>query len=286
AAGWKVVDHGHDYRLEPAHPPDREVGGVRRYGASATVPSRLGEPVVAPATVVLVVGSRADRITSSAMALQQVAPPGTQLAVVAEDPDHETEALLVALPQSVEVVRLASAVGLAACWNSGLRRAVGEIVVLVGPDVEIRGDVVSPVVEALADETVAVVGATGLSSPDMRRWEADSGPEVDAVDAELLAFRRADAVDGGPLEERFNTARYLAVWWSLVLRDRGTDEPPRRALVLPLAVERSREAPATDERDRATRRDFYRIVDRFGRRYELLRRPVRPRAAGTTKQPR
>src|SRR5436190_1184232 len=54
AAGWKVVDRGTDFALEPAHPPTLEDEGAVRYGSSDAVPSRLGEPDAGPATIVLV----------------------------------------------------------------------------------------------------------------------------------------------------------------------------------------------------------------------------------------
>jgi hypothetical protein len=108
---------------------------------------------------------------------------------------------------------------------------------------------------------------------------------VDALDAEVLAFRRADWVERGPLDERFVDARLLAIWWSLVLRDAGPEAPARGALALPLPVEPA-SAAADEGHERAARRDFYRILDRFGRRYDLLREPIRPTAAGRTARPR
>ena len=54
AAGWKVVDHGTDFALTPAAPPDVVEGSHVRYGASANVPSRLDEPPIGLATIVLI----------------------------------------------------------------------------------------------------------------------------------------------------------------------------------------------------------------------------------------
>src|SRR5436190_23645285 len=54
AAGWKVVDRGTDFALEPAHPPTLEGAGVVRYGASRDVPSRLDEPASEVATAATV----------------------------------------------------------------------------------------------------------------------------------------------------------------------------------------------------------------------------------------
>ena len=91
-----------------------------------------------------------------------------------------------------------------------------------------------------------------------------------------MAFRRADAAERGPLDERFRFYRNLDIWWSLVLRDEG--EASRRA-----APSRSR-VPAVRhehrgwsslpeaERDRLSKRNFYRIIDRFGWRRDLPRR--------------
>src|SRR5690242_9054874 len=54
AAGWKVVDRGTDFALEPATAPTVEDGGVVRYGSSGSVPSRLDEPATGLATIVIV----------------------------------------------------------------------------------------------------------------------------------------------------------------------------------------------------------------------------------------
>ena len=54
AAGWNVADRGTDFALTPAAPPDLDEGVRVRYGSSATVPSRLEEPVTGLATIVIV----------------------------------------------------------------------------------------------------------------------------------------------------------------------------------------------------------------------------------------
>jgi hypothetical protein len=280
-AGWKVVDVGQEFRLEPAHPPDEEIDGVIHYGSSATVPSRLSEPPTGPATVVLVAGDDPDLLAGNIAALQGAPPSGTHIVVVAAHPAGGLETVLSQLDPSVETVRLVADAGLASCWNAGIRRATGSVVVLIAPGAVLRADVTRDLVAALEDEGVAIVGWIGLASDDLRRWERAGGAEADAVDAEVLAFRRSDAAARGPLDERFVTPRPLAVWWSLVLRDAGPESAPRRALALQLPAE-SRAAERTDERDRAARRDFYRVVDRFGRRHDMLREPVRPTAGGAT----
>ena len=92
-----------------------------------------------------------------------------------------------------------------------------------------------------------------------------------------MAFRRVDAAARGPLDERFRFYRNLDIWWSLVLRDEGEGEPPRRAVRLDgLPIERHDHRGYTslpvEERDRQSKRNFYRIIDRFGSRRDLLTR--------------
>jgi hypothetical protein len=245
AAGWKVVDSGYKFRLEPASP-------------TASVPSRLHEQAIAPVTIVA-----PDAVTQIPVG---VVPTAGHVVAVGGPPDG--------LAPGVEVVETQTPVRLAEAWNIGIRRSVGEVVVLLGPGVTLTGDLATPVAAALADASVAIVGAKGLISDDMRRWQAADAGEVDALDATCLAFRRADAATRGPLDERFSSARLLAIWWSLVLRDEGPENPRRRALALELPLRESDVADDPDER--ASRRDFYRVFDRFGRRPDLLREPLRP----------
>lgn len=278
AAGWKVVDRGHDFRLEPAHPPDRDIDGLRVHGASATVPSRLAEPSGTGATVVLVVGTQPDLALRSAEELAGV-EPAPQVVVVAPDSVTERRDVLGGLDQPAELVWMTSSVNLAGRWSAGIRRAIGAVIVLCGADTRLPPEVLSAVASALEDPGVAVVGASGLYSNDMRRWLPTDGPDADAVDADLLGFRREDLARAS-LDERFMTPRLLATWWSLTLRDPGSDQPPRRALVLPLDVEEPPLAASAERPDRAERRDFYRLLGDFGGRSDLLRQPVMPTAEG------
>ncbi|CAN5766111.1 hypothetical protein BH24CHL6_BH24CHL6_15270 [soil metagenome] len=266
-AGWKVVDYGPDYSLEPVRPPDTEADGVIRYGSSVSVPSRLDEPDEQSATLVAV-----DLLPPDAHGQAQVVTVMTDPAAVPLRPVF-----------GAELVLSSTQLGLAAAWNIGLRRAVGALVILFAPGITPTHDIVEPLLEALRDDSVGVAGSDGLISSDMRRWQSAGPGEVDALDARVIAFRRRDARQRGPLDERFATARLLATWWSLVLRDEGADRRSRRALALDLDLQsEGRQSTARVEDDaqaRQARRDFYRLVDRFGRRVDLLGEPIRPTAA-------
>jgi hypothetical protein len=276
AAGWTIVDRGTDFALSPAAPADVDEGARVRYGASRNVPSRLEEPSTGVATVVLMATDWPDDLDRAIRALRRTSPDGTSIVVVADGPSDEQESALADVDgDDLEIAWTSERLGQGAATNVGLRRASAPVVVLMDTSVEPNGDVVTPLVRALDDPSVAVAGGWGITSTDMRTFEDAPPGHVDAIEGYLLAFRRDDAGAKGPLDERFRFYRNLDIWWSLVLRDSGEGESPRRAV-------RVADIPATrhehrgwaslpeEERTRQSKRNFYRIIDRFGSRRDLL----------------
>jgi len=266
-----VIDAGLDYRLERANPPNVEVEGEIRYGRTADVASRLDEPATGLATVVLLASADAAENERSLAALETSLPTEADLVVVADGVD-------VATSGGHEVIRTSASLGRGAAMNIGIRRATGEIIVAMDPSAVPIGDVVTPLVEALRDPSVAVAGPFGLVSGDLRRFEefvpSERAVNVAAIEGYLVAFRRSDIAARGPIDEGFRFYRNLDVWLSLVLRDEGDGATPRRAVAVPgIPLERGEPAawrltPATD-RDRLSRRNFYRVLDRFRTRLDL-----------------
>jgi cysteinyl-tRNA synthetase len=287
AAGWKVIDHGTEASLHAAHPGNIDEGGTVRYGSSASVPARFDEAATALATIVLIATQWPDDLARALRALAAHAPAGTQVVVVADDPSAEQEAALgdpsgpAFVPVgglSPEVIRTSAPLGHGAATNIGLRRAAADVAILLDTSVEPSGDVVTPLVEALEDPGVAVAGAWGIVSDDLRHFHDAPAGDVDAIEGYCLAFRRRDYAARGPLDEHFRFYRNMDIWWSLVLRDEGEGLPPRRALAidaLPLAryEHRGYVSLPEAERERLSRRNFYLVINRFGRRRDLLVRP-------------
>jgi hypothetical protein len=276
AAGWKIADRGTDFALTPAAPPDVAEGERTRYGSSASVPSRLEEPSVGVATVVVIATDWPADVERALGGLRRHAPAETTVVIVANDPAPEQATALGALGEDdgIEIVWTSERLGHATALNMGLRRATAPVVVLLDTSVEPTGDVVTPLVRPLDDPTVAVAGGWGITSSDLRHFEAAPPGDVDAIEAYAMAFRRADIAERGPLDERFRFYRNLDIWWSLVLRDEGEGSAPRRAIAVELPAVRHEHrgwlSLPVAERDRQSKRNFYRIIDRFGSRRDLL----------------
>ncbi len=282
AAGWKVVDRGTDFALSAQRPPDVVEDGRVRHGASGRVPSRLDEAPVGVASVVVLATDYPDDLERALAGLREHGPDGTHVVVVANEPSAEQAAALDALQVlepggpglATEVVWTSDRLGHAAALNAGIRRAAAGTVVLLDTSVEPTGDVITPLAAALDDETVAVAGGWGIVSSDLRHFTDAPAGDVDAIEAYAMAFRRSDFAARGPLDEHFRFYRNLDIWWSLVLRDEGAGETPRRALAVDLPAQRHEHRGYVSvpeaERDRLSRRNFYRIIDRFGSRLDLV----------------
>ncbi len=288
-AGWKVIDSGSFYDLERASAPDLETDGIVRYGSSASVPSRLAEAPVGVATVLLVVSDGPHDLARAVGGLAAHAPDGTRVIVVANGASDDIEALAGALDAAdpgapgviTDVVRTSARLGWAAALNAGIRRATAPVVVVLDPSIEVKGDLVSALASALEDPTVAVAGPFGLVSEDLRDFHAapPGSLDVDVIDGVAFAFRRADYVERGPLDEHFASSESLDAWWSLVLRDVADDadeatESRRAVQVGSGLVERhprsDPEGPSQPDQERLARRNRYRLLKRFATRRDLL----------------
>ena len=173
--------------------------------------------------------------------------------------------------ERLRALRLDPTLGFAAAVNSGIEAAAGKVIVLFDPGIELRGDAISPLVHELDDESVAVAGPFGVRGRGtLKEFDASAGPEVDAVEGYCMAFRRADALAVGGFDPKFRFYRIADIEFSFRLRERGG-----RALVVPnLPVEKHEhrlwESTDPQERDRLSKRNMYRFLDRWKSRDDLL----------------
>jgi GT2 family glycosyltransferase len=161
--------------------------------------------------------------------------------------------------------------GFGAAVNAGLRAAAGEVVVVFDPGTEATGDLATPLLEMLERPGVGIAAAYGVRGVGtVKHFHDHPGPEVDAVEGYCMAFRRTDALAVGGFDEKFRFYRIADFEFSFRIRATG-----KRAMVvagLPLRKHAHRlwEAETEEERERLSKKNFYRVLDRWGKRTDLL----------------
>jgi GT2 family glycosyltransferase len=197
---------------------------------------------------------------------------------------HDLEVLLVVNSGDPELVAWAEGVaservrvlllepqGFGAAVNAGLRMAAGEFVILFDPGTEATGDLATPLLEALANPSVGIAAAFGVRGVGtVKHFHDHPGPEVDAVEGYCMAFRLDDALAVGGFDEKFRYYRIADFEFSFRIRSTG-----KRAMVvagLPLRRHRHRlwEAESEERREKLSKKNFYRFLDRWGKRTDLL----------------
>jgi cysteinyl-tRNA synthetase len=161
--------------------------------------------------------------------------------------------------------------GSAAGRNVSLRQARGRFVIFIDTSVEIAGDIFTPLQKLLSNPTVGVAGRWGVQTEDMRDFtEATASGDVHAVEGYLMAFRRNVLREVGLLDEKFRFYRHLDLDFSFAVRNRGY-----RAVIdttLPVVKHEHVDWNATppEERDRLSKRNFYRFLRKWEKHPELL----------------
>jgi hypothetical protein len=133
--------------------------------------------------------------------------------------------------RAVEVVPVEQGdLGFGPAQNRALARASGDVVVLVDPSLELTGDLLGPLVAALADPGVAVAGPYGLTTADLCDYEEQTSGDVAAIQGYCLAARRSELVAIGGVGEAFTWYRNADIDTSLRLRT--MHDPLRRAVAV------------------------------------------------------
>ncbi len=270
--GWEPVDATGGTDLRPVLPP----GGGKDSARAEDLESLLAEPPTLQASLVTIMEDHPGDLRRLADGLRSHAPPSAwELVVVANAPSGQPRAEdeVDGLPASV--LRTDARLGWADAANLGLRRTRGAVLVLLDGSVEPRGEFLTPLLAAFDDPRVGLAGPWGMVSADGRRFdEAGPGP-VDALQAYCLAVRREALGAVGGFDHRFRFYRNADLDLSFAVRDRGWTAVAIDGLPLERHEHRGWGALPEDERERLSRRNFYRFLDHWRGRPDLLSRAGR-----------
>jgi hypothetical protein len=168
----------------------------------------------------------------------------------------------------LRVLHLDPAAGFGAAMNLGMGQALGRVLVWLDPHVEATGDLLGPLLAALKRPGTGLAGGWGVTTTTMLEFEADDGPEVDAVEGYLLAVPRvlAARVRVDPKDRYYRNADLDYSFAVRALGYRAT------RVEVPATRHRHRGYHDTDpvERDRASRKNYDRFLGRWRSRTDLL----------------
>lgn len=274
AGGFRVQDMGHGSIAVPARAWD-----VRReVSASSEVDSLLDSPPEFDLTVSVVARQGCAELERCLRSVDRwLGRRPAEIIVV--DNGFEVECggfvnVLVDRDQRFRLVRTDHFLGSAAGRNISLRQARGSCILLLDTSVEIIGDIFSALMPLLADPTVGIAGRWGVVTDDLRSFrEATSSGDVHAVEGYLMALRRDVVREVGFLDEKYRFYRHMDLDYSFAVRSRGY-----RAVIdvnLPAIRHEHVEWESTppDDRERLSKRNFYRFLHRWGARRDLLAIP-------------
>jgi GT2 family glycosyltransferase len=260
--GWEVQD-------SPAGPSARPMLAP----SPAPSPERIEGPPVVDVCVQL---TAEDHPADFARCVGGLAahPPRRrwELVVVANGPSFVVEEALASARLDVDpiVIHSAERLGWADARTLGLRQSGGEVTILLDTSLEPTGDFVAPLVAAFDDDRVGIAGGWGVTSGDGRQFHDAPPGEVDAVEGYCLAIRREALRSVGGFDRRFRFYRNADLDLSFAVRDAGW----RAVRTEPLPLERHEHRGWTSlpeaERDRLSKRNFYRFLDHWGDRRDLL----------------
>lgn len=171
--------------------------------------------------------------------------------------------------ERLHVLRTTRVMGHAEAWNLGLKQSRGRYILLLDGSAELTGDIFTPLAQSLGDETVGITGSRGLRTDDLRHFEESQEEEVEAIDRTGMTFRRSLLKQTDLLDEGYRFPQYMDMDFSFAVRDTGA-----RAVLTSQLPLKSHTVPASTlsdaERTRLTKRNFYRYLEKWGNREDLL----------------
>lgn len=170
----------------------------------------------------------------------------------------------------LHLLRASRVMGEAEARNIGLKQSRGRYILLLDSCVELTGDIFPRLSITLADPTVGIVGVHGLRTDDLRHFEASDETEVEAVDGLCMAFPRKLLRRVGLFDEGYRFSPYMDIDFTFAIRDSGTQAIALHDLPLVCHGDTQLASSSSAEQIRLKKRNFYRFMEKWGDRDDLL----------------
>lgn len=170
----------------------------------------------------------------------------------------------------LHVIRVSRVMGAAGAYNLGLKQSRGRYILQLDPTIELTGDLFTPLAQLLEDAAVGITGLHGLRTDDLRHFEESEQTEVEAISGTCMAFRRTLLKKTGLFDEGYLFPAYMDIDFNFAVRASGAKAIAARDLPLVRHPSQANPSLPDAERTRLTRRNFYRFLNKWGDREDLL----------------
>ncbi len=168
-------------------------------------------------------------------------------------------------------IRISRVMGEAAARNLALQQSRGRFILQLAPNLELTGDIFTPLAQVLENAEVGITGSRGLHTDDLRHFEESEDDEVEAIDGSCMAFPRKLLKKTGLFDEGYRfPATYMDIDFSFAARESGLQARVVRDLPLIAHPIQSHSPHSDAERTRLHKRNFYHFLDHWGDREDLL----------------
>ncbi len=171
---------------------------------------------------------------------------------------------------SLHVIHTSRVAGEAEARNLGLKQSCGRFILQLAPHIELTGDIFTPLATLLSKSEIGIAGPRGLRTDDLRHFEKSNEELVDAIDGSCMAFRRDLLNNVGMFDERYRFPDYMDIDFNFAVRDSEVNAVVIPDLPLISHPTHPDEALSDAERSRLNKRNFYRFLEKWGDREDLL----------------
>ncbi len=271
-AGYAVKDNPHGAHLVTL--PGVDVDG-KTYRMARELPSLLDEADTCTFSVIVLAQNSADRVRRCIQSVLRFADASDIELLLVDNASQDSidlwaEALKYQEPR-LHILRATRTMGVAEAYNMALKQSHGRYILLLDSSSELTGDIFTPLEQTLANKEVGITGFHGLRTEDLRHFiECEQEEKAEVIDSQCMAFRRNLLKKAGLFDERYRYPHYMDIDFNLAIRDAGAEAAVTPDLPLMYHPGEQNEQIADAERARLAKRNFYRFLEKWGDREDLL----------------
>lgn len=170
----------------------------------------------------------------------------------------------------LHVIHISRLMGEAEARNLGLKQSRGRYILQLDPTFELTGDIFTPLAQLLEKAEVGITGLRGLRTDDLRHFEESEDEEVEAISGSCMAFQRKLLKKIGFFDEGYRFPFYMDIDFNFAIRAHDAQAIVARDLPVIRHPTQTNASLSDAERTRLTKRNFYRFLEKWGDREDLL----------------